>query len=66
MYHHGTMRGLPHMLVEIRQDFVADSAGEAAWAERLARILRPILADPELHTVKHFGSRAHPISSPAG
>jgi predicted N-formylglutamate amidohydrolase len=66
MYHHGTMRGLPHMLIEIRQDLVADSAGEAAWAERLARILRPILADPELHTVKHFGSRAHPISSPPG
>jgi predicted N-formylglutamate amidohydrolase len=52
MHHHGTRRGLPHMLVEIRQDLVADAAREAAWAERLARILSPILADPELHSVK--------------
>jgi predicted N-formylglutamate amidohydrolase len=63
MYHHGTMRGLPHMLVEIRQDLIADAAGEAAWAERLARVLRPILADPGLHSVKHYGSRTRPISA---
>jgi predicted N-formylglutamate amidohydrolase len=66
MYHHGSMRGLPHMLVEIRQDLVADTADEAAWAERLARILSPILADPELHAVKHFGTRTHPTCPPAG
>lgn len=66
MYHHGSMRGLPHMLVEIRQDLVADTADEAAWAERLARILSPILADPELHAVKHFGTRTHPTCRPAG
>jgi predicted N-formylglutamate amidohydrolase len=66
MYHHGLMRGLPHMLVEIRQDLVADASGEAAWAERLARILRPILADPELHAVKHFDTRKPASSSHAG
>jgi predicted N-formylglutamate amidohydrolase len=66
MYHHGTMRGLPHMLVEIRQDLVADTAGEAAWAGRLAGILRPILADPTLHAVKHYGTRTHPVASRAG
>jgi predicted N-formylglutamate amidohydrolase len=66
MYHHGTMRGLPHMLVEIRQDLVADPAGEAAWAERFARILRPILADPGLHAVKHYGTRAGPNFADAG
>ncbi|MEA2841783.1 MAG: hypothetical protein QOF41_3113 [Methylobacteriaceae bacterium] len=66
MYHHGTMGGLPHMLIEIRQDVVADAAGEAAWAERLGRLLSPILADPELHQVKHFGTRAHPSSLRSG
>jgi predicted N-formylglutamate amidohydrolase len=66
MYHHGTMGGLPHMLVEIRQDLVADAGGQAAWAERFARILRPILADPGLHIVKHYGTRAHPNVSGAG
>ena len=48
MYQQGTIRGLPHMLVEIRQDLVSNEGNEAAWAERLARILRPILADAEL------------------
>jgi predicted N-formylglutamate amidohydrolase len=66
MDHHGTMRGLPHMLVEIRQDLVAEPTGEAVWAERLARVLRPILADPALHAVKHYGTRTHRTSSTAG
>jgi predicted N-formylglutamate amidohydrolase len=66
MHYHGTRRGLPHMLVEIRQDLVTDVAGEAAWSERLARILSPILGDPELHAVKHFGTRTHPTCPPAG
>jgi len=66
MYQHGTIRGLPHMLVEIRQDLVSNEGNEAAWAERLARILRPILADAELHAVKHYGTRAPPHSCHAG
>jgi predicted N-formylglutamate amidohydrolase len=66
MYHHGTMRGLPHMLVEIRQDLIADAGGEAAWAERLARLSRPILAEAGLHTVKHFGTRTQAFASRAG
>jgi predicted N-formylglutamate amidohydrolase len=66
MYHHGTMRGLPHMLVEIRQDLIADACGEAAWAERLARLLRPILAEPGLHAVKHFGTRTQAFTCGAG
>ncbi len=37
---HGLARGLPHVLVELRQDLVADAAGQAEWAERLARALQ--------------------------
>jgi predicted N-formylglutamate amidohydrolase len=37
---HGERRGLPHVLVEIRQDTLADAAGVAAWAERFDRLLR--------------------------
>ena len=36
---HGERRGLPHVEIEIRQDLVAEPAGQAAWAERLARLL---------------------------
>lgn len=47
--HHAFERGLPHVAIELRQDLVADEAGAAAWAERLARLLAPILAAPALH-----------------
>ena len=35
---HGEGRGLPHVELEIRQDLIADAAGQMAWADRLARI----------------------------
>ena len=34
---HGEGRGLPHVLVEIRQDGIATPADAAAWAVRLAK-----------------------------
>jgi predicted N-formylglutamate amidohydrolase len=37
---HGEARGLPHVEIEIRQDLIADEAGQAQWAERLTRVLR--------------------------
>jgi len=36
---HGERRGLPHVEIEIRQDLIAEPAGQAAWATRLARLL---------------------------
>jgi predicted N-formylglutamate amidohydrolase len=36
---HGEQRGLPHVEIEIRQDLIADAAGQARWAARLARLL---------------------------
>ncbi len=35
---HGEARGLPHVLIEIRQDGIATPADAAAWAVRLAEI----------------------------
>ncbi len=35
---HAEARGLPHVELEIRQDLIADAAGQQAWAERLARL----------------------------
>ena len=42
---HGEGRGLPHVEIEIRQDLVADAAGQTAWAKRLARLLPAAYAD---------------------
>jgi predicted N-formylglutamate amidohydrolase len=36
---HGEARGLINSGIEIRQDLIADQAGQQQWAERLARIL---------------------------
>jgi predicted N-formylglutamate amidohydrolase len=36
---HGERRGLPCVEIEIRQDLIDHAAGQAEWAERLARLL---------------------------
>lgn len=36
---HGINRGLRHLLVELRQDGIADADGQQLWADRLARAL---------------------------
>jgi len=43
---HAEKRGLTHVEIEIRQDLIADEAGQAAWAERFARLFG--LADARL------------------
>jgi predicted N-formylglutamate amidohydrolase len=51
---HAEKRGLPHLNVELRQDLLATNAATAEWAERLARVLMPILEDPALYHAKHY------------
>ena len=54
MYRHASKRGLAHALIEIRQDLIGDNAGAAAWAQRLAGLLKPLKALPDLRIVKHY------------
>lgn len=37
---HGERRGAPYVELEVRQDLVADDAGQEEWAKRYARLLR--------------------------
>jgi predicted N-formylglutamate amidohydrolase len=62
LYRHATARGLAHALVELRQDLIADEAGVAAWADRLAAILDDLNRLPEIHEIRHFGSRTGPVT----
>ncbi len=39
---HGEQRGLPHSLFEIRNDHIADEAGQADWAALLTRVLNKV------------------------
>lgn len=52
---HATRLGLSNVLIEVRQDLIADSEGARAWGQRLARLLQPLLADPLQHR-----QEAHP------
>lgn len=52
-----TRRGLAGLLIEVRQDLVGTCDEAAAFAERLAAILRPVLARPEIHKIEFFPSR---------
>jgi predicted N-formylglutamate amidohydrolase len=54
MRYHAIPRGLPHVAIELRQDLVAEDAGAAAWAGRLAEALRPILARREIYRVERY------------
>ncbi len=62
LYKHATLRGLANALIEIRQDLIAGTAGQEAWATRLTQIIQDFFADPaltaELRAVQYFPSLA--------
>jgi predicted N-formylglutamate amidohydrolase len=45
---HGERRGIPHVLVELRNDLIADAAGQKLWAARLADALGSALKTLEI------------------
>ncbi|PWL16841.1 N-formylglutamate amidohydrolase [Falsochrobactrum shanghaiense] len=61
MYRHATANGYAHVLIEVRQDLIAEKSGAGQWAERLAPMLESINAQPEIHEIRHFGSRTGPV-----
>ena len=59
LYRHGTMRGLPHALIEIRQDLIADDAAARAFSARLAPIVERALdamGAPQIRFSRPFGA----------
>jgi predicted N-formylglutamate amidohydrolase len=53
-----TLRRLANALIEIRQDLITERKNALAWADRIARLLRPILADRRSRAPTDFGTRA--------
>lgn len=45
MWRHGTARGLPHALIEVRNDLIGTHEGQADWAKRLAPVIRGAVGD---------------------
>ncbi len=60
LFRHCIVSGIPHALIEIRQNEIADEAGIAAWVDHLAPILARLNADATLHTYQRYPSRTGP------
>jgi predicted N-formylglutamate amidohydrolase len=58
LWQHGTQRGLPNAIIEIRQDLIRDAAGQTAWAKRLCRIVETILHDTSSRASANDGATA--------
>jgi predicted N-formylglutamate amidohydrolase len=46
---HAERVGLPHGLIEMRQDLIGDDAGVSRWAETLLRVLKDVLSDERVY-----------------
>lgn len=57
--------GLAGLLIEMRQDLVADPADALSWADRLADVMRPILEQPDVHRQCTGGGTAAHARDPA-
>lgn len=57
LYQHGTLRGLPHVLIEIRQDLISSEAMAQEFALRLKPILDAALVD--MHGADMYGADMH-------
>ncbi len=51
---HAAAAGLPHVVLEVRQDLIEHAEGRVWWAERLGQALEAVLADAALHQVKPY------------
>ncbi len=56
LYRHGTKNGLPHALIELRQDEIEDAAGQTRWAEHMVAIMKLAESQKEMNEIRHFGS----------
>nr|WP_316655691.1 N-formylglutamate amidohydrolase [uncultured Gellertiella sp.] len=66
LYRHCLQRGVPHALLEVRQDLIGDDSGVANWTERLLPVFRALDQDPALHRLQVFPSRTGPYPADIG
>jgi predicted N-formylglutamate amidohydrolase len=59
-----TRLGLSNALIEVRQDLIATREEAEAWADRLARLIAPLIAPIEARQTRDWGSRV--VGGPRG
>ncbi len=50
---HSVKRGLPHTLLEIRQDLISDDQGVSQWIERLSGAIEAMIANNQIKDLVH-------------
>ncbi len=60
MFRHCMETGIPHALIEVRQDLIADMTGVTEWENRLAPIFSALNTMPQLHEIQRHPSRTGP------
>lgn len=55
MDRHAIRTGIAHALLEIRQNEITTPEQQEAWAERLARLLPPLLQDEQFYEARIYG-----------
>ena len=60
MYRHCMVSGIPHALLEVRQDLISDTEGVEEWANRLTPIFASLNAMDSLHAFSIYPSRTGP------
>jgi predicted N-formylglutamate amidohydrolase len=51
---HGMQCGLPHILIEIRQDLIGQAPGAERWSGLLGDALEAVIADRSILAVRHY------------
>lgn len=62
LYRHCMETGMPHALIEVRQDQIATPEGVAAWTDRLAPVFERLNARDDLHLTERHASRTGPYA----
>ena len=52
--HHAEATGLPHVVIEVRQDLLVDDAAQTHWANILVEALDPVLANETLYRMEKY------------
>jgi len=58
LYKHATLNGIPHILIEIRQDLLQSNKERLLWAEKIYNILTNHRDNIESFKIKNYGSYA--------
>ncbi|MEC8452346.1 MAG: N-formylglutamate amidohydrolase, partial [Pseudomonadota bacterium] len=60
LFTHATSRGLPHVLIEIRNDLIADEVGQEKIANYLTKKLSQVISanHKNLRNMKQYGTKS--------